>query len=183
MSLSYDGSLLYHLAAHMPLHCIIIVTPLSYPFIPLACCCLLCCLCCLHLCCAALFWLIVVVIPLSCLLLPLSPKRASVTVRPVANASCPPPHSSCLPSCSYVVPAGCCITRCLCCWCLCHCCAHANALATLASLPSLHWHLCYLCRQHCRRLLPFSNKPLLHISLLADCCVCPKPEASKDYLN
>jgi hypothetical protein len=45
------------------------------------------------------FWLIVVFIPLSCLLLLLSPKRAFVTVRPVANASCPPPHSSCWPSC------------------------------------------------------------------------------------
>ncbi len=57
MSLSYDGSLLYHLAAHMPLHCIIIVAPPSCHFVLLACCCLLCCLCRLHLCCASLFWL------------------------------------------------------------------------------------------------------------------------------
>jgi hypothetical protein len=73
MSLSYDGSLLYHLAAHMPLHCIIIVAPPSCPFVPLACLCLLCRLCHLHLCCASLFWLIVVFTPLSCLLPPPSP--------------------------------------------------------------------------------------------------------------
>ncbi len=171
MSLSYNGSLLYHLAAHMPLHCIIIVAPPSCPFVPLACCCLLCRLFCLHLCCASLFWLIVVFTPLSCLLLPPSPKRAFVTIRPVANASCPPPHSSCLPSRPFVVPAGCCITRCLCCWCLCRCCAHANALVALASLPLLRWHLCHCCRQHCHRLSPLSKKSSLRIPLLADCCV------------
>jgi hypothetical protein len=42
MFLSYDGSLLYHLTAHMPLHCIIIVALPSCPFVPLACRCLLC---------------------------------------------------------------------------------------------------------------------------------------------
>jgi hypothetical protein len=89
----------------------------------------------LHLCCASLFWLIVVFTPLSCLLLPHSPKRAFVTVRPVANPSCPPPHSSCPPSHPFVVPAGCCITHCLCYWHLHCCCAHANALVALASLP------------------------------------------------
>jgi hypothetical protein len=171
MSLSYDGSLLYHLAAHMPLHCIIIVALPSCPFILLACRCLLCCLCHLHLRCASQFWLIVVFTPLSCLLPLPSPKRAFVTVPPVTNASCPPPHSSCPPSCPFVVPAGCCITRCLCCWRLCHCCAHANALIALASLPLLRWHHCYCCRRHCHRLLPLSNKSLLRIPLLADCCV------------
>ncbi len=171
MSLSYDGTILYHLAAHMPLHCIIIVAPPSCPFVPLACRCLLCHLCCLHLCCASLFWLIVVFTPLSCLLPPPSPKIAFVTIRPVANASCPPPHSSCPPSCPFVVPAGCCITRCLCCWCLHHCCAHANALVALASSPSLRWHLCHRCRRHCHRLSPLSNKSLPRIPLLDDYCV------------
>jgi hypothetical protein len=37
MSLSYDGSLLYHLAAQMPLHCIILVALPSCPFVALAC--------------------------------------------------------------------------------------------------------------------------------------------------
>jgi hypothetical protein len=171
MSLSYDGSIFYHLAAHMPLHCIIIVAPPSCPFVPLACRCLLCCLCCLHLCCTSLFWLIVVFTPLSCLLPPPSPKRAFITIRPVANASCPPPHSSCPPSCPFVVPAGCCIKRCLCCWRLCHCCAHVNALVALASLPLLRWHLCHRCHRHCRCLSPLSNKSLPRIPLLADCCV------------
>ncbi len=171
MSLSYDGSLLYHLAAHMPLHCIIIVALPSCPFILLACCCLLCRLCCLHLCCASLFWLIVVFTPLSCLLLSPSPKRAFVTVHPIANASCHQPHSSCPPSCPFVVPAGCCITRCLCCCHLCRCCAHVNALVALASLLFLRWHLCHHCRQHCCRLLPLSNKSSPRIPLLADCCV------------
>ncbi len=135
------------------------------------CCYLLCCLCCLHLHCASLLWLIVVFTPLSCLLPPPSPKRAFITVCPVANASCPLPHSSCPPSRPFIVPAGCCITCCLCCWCLCHCWAHANALVALASLPLLCWHLCYRCRQHCRCLLPLSNKSSLCIPLLADCCV------------
>jgi hypothetical protein len=153
MSLSYDGSLLCHLAAHMPLHCIVIVAPPSCLFVLLALCCLLCCLCCLHLCCASLFWLIVVFTPLSCLLLPPSPKRVFVTVHPIANVSCPPPHFSCLLFCPFVVPAGCCITCCLCCWRLCCCCAHANALVALASLPSLRWHLCHCCCQHCLLLL------------------------------
>jgi hypothetical protein len=171
MSLSYDGSLLYHLAAHMPLHCIIIVVLPSCPFVPLACCCLLCCLCCLHLCCASLFWLIVVFTSLSCLLPLPSPKRAFVTVRPVANVSCPPPHSSCPSSHPFVVLAGCCITHCLCCWCLHHCCAHANALVALASLPLLGWHLCHRSCQHCCHLLLLSNKSLPRIPLLANCCV------------
>ncbi len=171
MSLSYDGSLLYHLAAHMPLHCIIIVALPSCPFIPLACPCLLCRLYRLHLRCASLFLLIVVFTPLSCLLPPPSPKRAFVTVRPVANASCPPPHSSCPPSRLFVVPAGCCITRCLCCWRLRRCCAHTNALVALASSPSLRWHLCNRRHRHCRRLLPLSNKSSPRIPLLADCCV------------
>ncbi len=157
MSLSYDGSLLNHLAAHMPLNCIIIVAPPSCPFVPLACRCLLCCLCHLHLRCAPLFWLIVVFTPLSCLLLPPSPKRAFVTACPVANTSCPPPHSSCPPSHPFVVPAGCCIIRCLCCWHLRHCCAHANTLIALASLPLLRWQLCHHCRQHCHRISPLSN--------------------------
>jgi hypothetical protein len=171
MSLSYDGSLLYCLTAHMPLHCIIIVALPSCPFVLLACCCLLCRLCRLHLCCASLFWLIVVFTPLSCLLLPLSPKRAFVTVRPVVNASCPPLHSSCPPSCPFVMPAGCYITHCLCCWCLCRSYARANALVALASLPLLCWHLCHRCRQHCHCLLPLSIKSLPRIPLLADCCV------------
>ncbi len=41
MTLSYDGSLLYHLAAHMPLHCIIIVVPpfvLLLHWLVIACC-------------------------------------------------------------------------------------------------------------------------------------------------
>jgi hypothetical protein len=63
MSSSYDGSLLYHLAAHMPLHCIIIVAPPSCPFVALACHCLLHCLCCWHFCYMSLFWLIVVFTP------------------------------------------------------------------------------------------------------------------------
>jgi hypothetical protein len=171
MSLSYDGSSLYHFAAHIPLHCIINVAPPSCPFVPLACRCLLCRLCRLHLCCASLFWLIVVFTPLSCMLLPPSPRRAFVTVCPVANASCPPLHSSCPPSPFFVVPGGCCITRCLCCWPLCHCCAHDNTLVALASLPLLHWHLCHHCRRHCRPLSPLANKSLPHIPRLADCCV------------
>jgi hypothetical protein len=69
--LSYDGSLLYQLAAHMPLHCIIMVVPPSCPFVALACRCLLRCLCCWHLCSASLFWLIVVFTPL-----PLPPPAA-----------------------------------------------------------------------------------------------------------
>ena len=156
MSLSYDGSLLYHLAEHMPLHCLIIVVPPSCP-IALACRCPLCHLCCWHLCCTPLFWLIVVFTPLSCLLPPPSPKRTFITVCPVANASCPPPHSSCPPSHPFVVPAGCCIIRCLCCWHLRHCCAHANTLIALASLPLLRWQLCHHCRQHCHRISPLSN--------------------------
>jgi hypothetical protein len=155
----------------MPLHCIIIVVPPSCLYIALACCCLLHCLCCWHLCHASLFWLIVVFNPPSCLLLPPSPKRAFVTVCPVANMPCPPPLSSCPPSCPFIVPAGCCLTRYLCCWCLCHCCAHANALIALASSPSLRWHLCHRCRRHCRRPLPPSNESLPCIPLLADCCV------------
>ncbi len=75
MSLSYDGSLLYHLAAHMPLPCIIIVAPPSCPFIALACRCLLRCLYCWHLFCTSLFWLIIVFTPLSCLLPLPSPRR------------------------------------------------------------------------------------------------------------
>jgi hypothetical protein len=157
MFLSYNGSLLYHLAAQMPFHCTIIVAPPSCPFVPLACCCLLCCLFCLHLPCASLFWLIVVFTPLSCLLLPPSPKKAFVTVHPIANASCPPPYSSFLPSCPFVVPAGCCITCCLCCWSLCRCCAHANALVALALLPLLCWHLCHCFRRHCHHLSPLSK--------------------------
>ncbi len=168
--MSYDGSLLYHLAAHMPLHCIIIVAPPSCPFVPLACHCLLCRLCCLHLHCTSLFWLIVVFTPLSCLLPLPSPKRAFITVCPVANASCPPPHSSCPPSRPFVVPAGCCITRCLCCWHLHRCCAHANALIALASLPLLCWHLYHPCHRHCCCLSPLSNKSLPRITRLADCC-------------
>jgi hypothetical protein len=171
MSLSYDGSLLYHLAVHMPLHCIILVVPPFCPFVPLACHCLLCHLCRLHLHCMSLFWLIVVFTPLSCLLLPPSPKKAFITIRPVPNASCPPPHSSCLPFRPFDVLAGCCITHCLCCWRLCRCCAHANALVELASLPLLRWHLCHHCCQHCHHLLLLSNKSLPHIPVLADCCV------------
>ncbi len=169
MFLSYDGSLLYHLAAHMPLYCIIILALPSCPFVSLACRCLLYRLFCLHLRCTSLFWLIVVFTPLSCLLPPPSPKRAFVIVRPVANSSCPPPHSSCLPSRPFVVPAGCCITHFLCCWRLCHCCAHANALVALASLPSLRWHL-----SHCRRRQLFSAVHFRHRTLSCDrqrsCC-------------
>jgi hypothetical protein len=146
MSLSYDGSLLDHLAAHMPLHCIIIVALPSCPFVAPACHCLLRCLCHWHLCHASLLWLIVVFTPPSCLLLLPSPKRAFVTICPVANTSCPPPHSSCPPSQPFIVPAGCCLTHCLCCWHLCHCCAHANTLVAQGSLPLLHWHLSHCCR-------------------------------------
>jgi hypothetical protein len=172
MSLSYDGSLLDHLAAHMPLHCIIIVAPPSCPCVALACHCLLRCLCRWHLSHPSLFRLIVVFTLPSCLLLPPSPKRAFIFVCSVSKTSCPPPHSSCLPSCPFVVLAGCCLTHCLFCWCICHCCAHANALVALASLPSLRWHLCHCCRQHCHCPLPPSNESLPRIPLLADCCVC-----------
>ena len=165
MSLSYDGSLLYHLAAHMPLHCIIIVVPPSCPFVPLACRCLLCCLCCLHLCCTPLFWLIVVFTPPSCLLPLPSPARLFVTICPIANVLCPPTHSSCPPARPFIAPAGCCITRCLCCWHLCRCCAHANALVALASLPLLCWHLCHHCCQHCHYSSLPSNASLPRIPL------------------
>ena len=146
MSSSYDGSLSDHLAERMPLHCIIIVAPPFCPFVLPACHCLLRRLCPWHLCRTSLFLLIVVFTPLLLSPPPLSPKRSFVTIRPIANTSCPPPHSSCLPSRPFVVPAGCCITCCLCCWRLCRCCAHANVLIALASLPLLHWHLCHCCR-------------------------------------
>jgi hypothetical protein len=55
ISLSYDGSILDHLAAHMPLHCIIIVAPLSCSFVVPACRCLLHLICHWHLCHASLF--------------------------------------------------------------------------------------------------------------------------------
>jgi hypothetical protein len=121
-----------------------IVAPPSCPFVAPACCCLLHCLCRWHLCCASLIWLIVVFTPPSCLLLPLSPKRAFVTVRPIVNVSCPKPHSSCPPSRPFIVPAGCCLTNCLCCWHICRCCAcqcpHLTgiiSIVVLASLPLL----------------------------------------------
>jgi hypothetical protein len=86
MSLIYDGSLLYHLAAHMPLHCIIIDAPASCPFVALACRCLLRRLCCWHLCCTFFFWLIDVFTPLSCLLLlftlPLPPSPLPLPLPP-----------------------------------------------------------------------------------------------------
>jgi hypothetical protein len=172
MSLSYDGSLLDHLDAHMPLHCIIIVAPPSCSVVVPACHCLLRCLCCWHLCCASLFWMIDVFTPPSCLLPPPSPKRAFITIHPIANTSCPPPCSSFSSSRPFVVPASFCLTRCLCCWRLCHCCAHANTLVALASLPLLRWYLCHCCCGHCPCPLPPSNESLPCIPLLADCYVC-----------
>jgi hypothetical protein len=142
MSLSYDGSLLYHLAAHMPPHCIIIVAPPSCPFVPLACCCLLCHLCHLHLCCTSLFWLIVVFNPLSCLLLPPSPKESLSPYAPLQTRlvlhPTPLVHFFCcagwllhntLPLLLASLP--------LLCPCQCPCCAGIIAVVALASLPSL----------------------------------------------
>jgi hypothetical protein len=160
-----------HCTHDIPLHCIIIVAPPACPFVMPAFCCLLHCLCCWHLCHVSLFRLIVVFTP-PCCLLPSSPKRAFVTICLIANVSCPPPHSSYPPSRPFVVLAGCCPTRYLCCWHLCSCCAHANAPIALASLPSLHWHLCNRCRQHCHRPLLPLNASSPRIPLLADYCVC-----------
>jgi hypothetical protein len=88
MSLNYDGSLLDHLTAHMPLHCIIIVVPPSCPFVAPACCCLLRYLCCWHLCHTSLFRLIVVFTP------PVLPPLVTVTKKSLRH---------CTPCCKRVI--------------------------------------------------------------------------------
>ncbi len=150
MSSSCDGSLLDHLAAHIPLHCIIIFAPPSWSFIPLACCCLLCHLCCLHLCCTSLFCLIVVFTPLSCLLPPPSPKRAFVTKKSLCHQTlhCKRVMSSTPLLLSALLSFhcdGCLLPNTLAlllaslpllCPCQCPCCTGIIAAVELASLPS-----------------------------------------------
>jgi hypothetical protein len=89
MSSSYDDFLLDHLAAHMPLHCIIIVVLPSCSFVVPACHCLLRCLCCWHLCHASLFSMIDVFTP------PFLPPPATITGKSLCHRTS---HRECVMS-------------------------------------------------------------------------------------
>jgi hypothetical protein len=119
MSSSYDGSLLDHLAAHMPLHCIIIVAPPSCPFVVPACCCLLHCLC---------RWPRIPLLADCCVHPPLLPPSTAVTKKSLCH------H---MPSCKRIMSSTPLLLSALLSLCCVGCLLPNTLLLLLASLPLL----------------------------------------------